>query len=329
MSRRFSAGSTPPNLAYMVAHAPSHNTTALAVPQQGVNFDYEELDKKASALATALCSHGLGLGDGLFLELQNTAENLILQLACARLGVTAVTAKTLADTDEKMNIKAAAVSAESPLASESSLPLPPLVVTGGVSGEFKLQDGAVVYEEALANEENYTNSVLFPKAPEVGDDGGLHAMFGKAKLTQGEILNLGRSCREKLDIGPGDKICVSITLCHAYGIGTAVAGAFSAGATVVLPAVGGIRGCGNPAQRAEVTLDVLKSENCTLLFADSHTLKALPPTTEGDLPSLRGGVVKIGSGSDFLDGVTSATIGGETRELVVAGKQMLAMGKAA
>jgi hypothetical protein len=54
--------------------------------------------------------------------------------------------------------------------------------------------------------------------------------------------------------------------------------------------------CGAPA-----TLQVLSEHKCTLLFADTHTLKALPPpTAQHDLSALRGGVVKTGSGSDFM-----------------------------
>lgn len=65
--------------------------------------------------------------------------------------------------------------------------------------------------------------------------------------------------------------------------------------------MGGIHGCGVPSERANATLSVLKSEECTILFADTHTLRALPQQRDGMLPYLRGGAVKVGSGSDFLD----------------------------
>eukprot|EP00959_Pyramimonas_sp_CCMP1952_P052518 1097937-Pyramimonas_sp.AAC.2 len=73
------------------------------------------------------------------------------------------------------------------------------------------------------------------------------------------------------------------------------------GGTVMLPAVGGIRGCGDPAQRAQVTRDALVFTNSTLLFGDSHTIKALEPLSVPQGLSLRGGVIKISSGTDFLD----------------------------
>ena len=133
---------------------------------------------------------------------------------------------------------------------------------------------------------------------------GLLALFGGAALTHGSAVALGASVAERLAVGPTDRACVSITLCHAFGIGSAVGSALGSAAAVVLPAVGGIRGCGDATQRAEVTCDVLRASNSTLLFADSHTLQALealpqPPAGAPRL-ALRGGVVKTGSGSDFL-----------------------------
>jgi hypothetical protein len=50
----------------------------------------------------------------------------------------------------------------------------------------------------------------------------------------------------------------------------------------------------------------MASEKCTLLFADTHTLKALNDVTlagaleAADLSSLRGGVCKTGSGATIL-----------------------------
>jgi hypothetical protein len=86
-------------------------------------------------------------------------------------------------------------------------------------------------------------------------------------------------------------------------MGSGVCSTIKEGATLVLPSVGGIRGCGVPSKRAESTLKVLESEKCTLLFADKHTLKAFDD--EGSLDphrlSLRGGVCKVGSGSQYLE----------------------------
>ena len=54
------------------------------------------------------------------------------------------------------------------------------------------------------------------------------------------------------------------------------------------------------------TVEVLKAARATLMFGDTHTLRAMPPPPPpGEEPlALRAGVVKIGSGSSFLPGVT-------------------------
>ncbi len=68
-----------------------------------------------------------------------------------------------------------------------------------------------------------------------------------------------------------------------------------------------VQGCGVPSQRAQVTLNTMASEKCTLLFADTHTLKALKDDNlkealeKVDLSQLRGGVCKTGSGATILE----------------------------
>ena len=55
-------------------------------------------------------------------------------------------------------------------------------------------------------------------------------------------MALGESAAKELDMKAADRVLVSITLCHAFGIGSGVGSAFSSGAALVLPAVGGIKG---------------------------------------------------------------------------------------
>ncbi|CAE7811960.1 cry [Symbiodinium sp. CCMP2456] len=140
---------------------------------------------------------------------------------------------------------------------------------------------------------------------------------------------MGTAAQQRLSITDVDRVLVSITLCHAFGIGSAVASAWLSGAAVVLPGASGIRGCGSPSQRAEATLAALASQRCSLLFADVHTLKALPDPGDKDLAALRGGVCKVGSGADFLEDVKEAKIGpsGELKPLQYAGVPLIALGK--
>jgi hypothetical protein len=70
----------------------------------------------------------------------------------------------------------------------------------------------------------------------------------------------------------------------------------------------------------------MQSERATLLLADSHTLFALPSPPTTGLEQLRGGICKIGSGTDFLN-LRETTINGEVRTLTYAGAMLFAMGK--
>jgi hypothetical protein len=133
--------------------------------------------------------------------------------------------------------------------------------------------------------------------PELFTGSAPHAFFGTPKaLMNAEVMELGAAGAEALGMQVEDRVCISITLCHAFGIGTGVGGVLNAGASVVLPAVGGISGCGVPSQRAAVTLEVLESTGATLILGDFHTLKAMPEAGTTDLSALRGGVIKCGSG---------------------------------
>ena len=88
-------------------------------------------------------------------------------------------------------------------------------------------------------------------------------------------------------------------------MGSGVGGALSSGGAVVLPAADGIRGCGDPKQRAEVTAAVLGETGATLLIADSHIIKNMPSAGASSATTsalaLRGGLVKVSSGTEIFD----------------------------
>ena len=123
--------------------------------------------------------------------------------------------------------------------------------------------------------------------------------------------------------------CVSITLCHSFGMGSGVGSALLRGSAVLLPAAGVIytrahTGAwmevtpSDPKQKAEVISSVLEEEGATLLFADTHIVKHLAPPSVELACKLRGGIVKIGSGTDIFD---------DGSGMVYEGAPLLAMGK--
>jgi hypothetical protein len=120
-----------------------------------------------------------------------------------------------------------------------------------------------------------------------------HAFYNSTSpLTNDAIDELAEDAVRHLELTPSDTACVSITLSHAFGIGSAAAACLSSGACISLPNVDGLHGCGVPSDRAAATLLALE-DGATVLYADTHTLKALP--SDVNLPQLRTGVCLCGN----------------------------------
>ena len=271
---------------------------ALTSPFQKHKFTYGELSETTHALAGWLSLYGFEKNDLLVSDLPNTSENLLVQLACNRLGVCYTTVKDNESMTKFPKIKGAICTDSTGFLADINLPVPTL------SGDF-LED--LIHQGGL---DNFTQETF-----DARDSSAAHAYYNSTTpFTNEEALKLGEEAAFQLAVHENDVVCVSVTLCHAFGMGSAVSSALMLGAAIALPAVGGIRGCGVPSERAAATLDVLQQEKCTLLFADTHTLKALPEPPH-DLV-LRGGVCKVGSGSDFLE-----------EKVVYGGAKLMTLGK--
>lgn len=292
---------------------------ALAAPHQEVSWTFCELETRATQVVKALTSRGFKQGQVVVTDLPNSVENLLLQVACSRLNMAVATVKdeqALSDLSKSVQVQGAISHKPESFLATAQLPVPS-VVEDDLNGSLqKLL--AVNLDSGLA------------PYPEVDGSAALGYWSSLKALSNAEALDvMGAASKQKLSITSSDRVLVSITLCHAFGIGSAVGGAWMAGAAVVLPGASGIRGCGSPSQRAEASLSILATQRCSLLFADVHTLKALPkPPAELDLSAFRGGVCKVGSGTDFLDEVTEAQLGpnGELQPLEYAGVKLTAIG---
>lgn len=298
------------------------DTVALAAPKQNISWTYGELSQRAARVSAALAHLGYSSGDVLATDLPNSADNLLLQVAASHLGVAVATVKdaaALTALGEVASVRGAVShsAAATGVLTGAGLPLPAVIVNE-LDGTL-----AAVTSDAPAD-------APIPAALPADDGLALGYWSSTTPLTNGEALTqMGADAKSQLNMGPNDKVLVSITLCHAFGIASAVGSSLLAGATIVLPGASGIRGCGSPSQRAQVTLEVLEAQRCSLLFADVHTLKALPDPGSADLNALRGGACKIGSGADFLHDVSEAKLGpgGEMRPIEYAGVRLTAVGK--
>jgi non-ribosomal peptide synthetase component E (peptide arylation enzyme) len=279
---------------------------------------YQQLSARTINIARSLQELGYQRHDVLVSDLPNVAENLLLQVACSRIGVVYATAKDADALTELTAVAPQGVRGAVTTNLESFLGKASLAHAAIAVGESELSSAS---RSQISFDADATPSPSTLAGQAIGDAPSLSTPFAYYNslkpTTMEEVVGLGEQAARHLSLTAADRVCVSITLCHTFGIGSACSSALLNGAAIVLPAVGGIRGCGNPAQRAEATLSVLSGAKCSLLFADTHTLGALEACqpSSAALSHLRGGVVKVGSGSDILDGtvrlanVSLATLG--------------------
>ena len=265
----------------LAAAAAKRWPTAIALRSQteALTLDFGTLERRAAATAAVLSSKGLEAGQVLISDLQNTSQNLVVQLACSSLGVAHGTAKNdaalakLTSTLDVGGILCTDAPNDGHMAHGVSLILP----------------AADLHQESMGREGESVS----------GGANENHAFYNSTSpLTNDTIEELAEDAIRHLELTPSDTACVSITLSHAFGIGSAAAACLSSGACISLPNVDGLHGCGVPSDRAAATLLALE-DGATVLYADTHTLKALP--SDVNLPQLRTGVCKISSGADFLE----------------------------
>ena len=229
------------NLAQCVSESVASGRTALIAPQQQVLYCYGDLDDRARRLATGLIELGYEPGAVIVSNIPNISENLILQLALSHIGGALATPRKGEDLQaltSKYNVLGAICCDDGSEAQEwaQGHRLPTISL-----GEQPPNDSpTVTFDELIA---------CPPRREDPTSTGAtLLGIFGSAMVTNGEAISLGRAAASRLGTQQTDRTCVSVTLCHAFGIGSAATSAFSSGGACVLPAVGGIRGCGDPQQ---------------------------------------------------------------------------------
>jgi fatty-acyl-CoA synthase len=225
---------------------------------------------------------GYNAGDTVAMCLPNNEENLLTQLATAHSGIRLATVKTgdaLAAKVAELDCKGVLVDAsDAEHASKAGGNLEPIIVgaaSGSLDFQFMLDGGDIDLELGVFGETD-------PEAP--------FAFYNSSKgSSQAALTAQGMSVHEELQLKPEDKLCIPVTLNHGMGMGFGVCAALAAQCPLVIP---------GPSPDAEATLSALQDEACTILYADSHTLKVLAPLASAG-PSLRGGLLKIGSGEKF------------------------------
>jgi fatty-acyl-CoA synthase len=290
---------------------------ALVVHHQRVRLTYRELDDQVTQLANGLLAAGLVPGDRVGIWSPNNTEWVLTQFATARAGVILVNFNPAYRRTElefalrkvgcRMLILAHAFKTSDYPGMVRAL-LPPSAFRGGgrvcsdrlPSLEWLVQLGPEPADGFLAFEELSTARAGASSGIELEDVmGDLHAdqpiniqftsgTTGQPKgatLTHFNIVNNGFFVAERMNLGPGDRLCIPVPLYHCFGMVLGVLAAATHGATVVLPA---------ESFDAEAVLTAVAAERCTALHGVPTMFIAEldhPRFGEFDLQSLRTGIM--------------------------------------
>lgn len=288
------------------------------------NLSYQGLTRMSSALAQRMLNTALvppGFKEqkkqlAIVSDLPNVGENLLLQLACSKLGIAYLTTKDEAGLAEALTSSSPVNLVGGVAATRDSWLLGAAKTSSSSSSDFKVTAAEEFFADLQWNVGETIGGVASQESDIASTSRGTdektnHGYFNtlNSPLPNTQIVQLAKAAQTQLQLMEKDSVLISITLCHQFGIASGVGAALLAGSTIVLPAVGGIRGCGVPAERAAAVRQVLAEEACTILFSDAPIVKQLLKSSEDggsrpqvkNAPGLRSGVVKTGSGSDFLD----------------------------
>lgn len=274
------------------------DAAALLVPHQGICWSYGELRTRARSLAAGLQVAGYAPGDAAMVWLPSVAENVLVQLAAA---IGSVRVATVKDADgmaklEALQCKGIITTLENHLSSGKAAPgsaiIPPIVTdTQQITGDF------LRFSELLSLGAG-SAGLSTPQGLASDGDAAMQYFYNSAKGTsQAELISAGDAAAAELALSPADSVCLPITLSHSFGFGSGALAVLRSGATLVLPSA-------TPGNSSD-TIAAITDHGCTVLYADTHTLKGLLSEEEAaagglDLPeTFRGGLVKIGSGDAF------------------------------
>ena len=290
--RRFasSAGSgAPTRIADLVAarEADSADAPALVVPGSDVRWTYGEFVDRARCFAAGLAEMGYRPGERLGARLDNSEHLLVALVGASLVGADVETAKT-AEALMHIDCRGTIVHyADAAVAGAMLGAHEPIAVGGGA-----ITEPIVHYDILIEAFRGHKETASLPPGTSVSS----YFFSTQKAATEAALVANAASSSEALAIkGNGvDRVCVSVPLAHPMGFGFGALAAFHAGATVVLPSL-----AGGAEAAAAATMDAMANEKCTLMLADSHTLKALPAGLEKPpegMERFRGGLTKIGSG---------------------------------
>ena len=236
---------------------------AIVSPTEGVSWSYKDLLEHVTNTSKGLISQGFGPNTKIAASLPNVSSNVTLQLACAITGTTLVTTKDPTSLNE-------------------------------VADKFGCRDVLVLGDVE-------TKLVSAGKNSDVSDicistDQEEFAFYGAGakETTLTSLLECSDRTLSHFKMVEADVLACPVALNHTMGMGFGVLPAVLSGSSIVLP---------SPTPDPTLLMDALRNQLVTLLVADTHLTVKLNEMRGGEtFQSLRGGLVKVGSGEAIENG---------------------------
>lgn len=270
------------------------------------SWTYAELGAEVDALAKGILARGISKGDRIGICAPNCPEWTIVQLAAAKVGAVVVamdhsTARfQLADVVRRSDVRMLICKPKVGRVDYCSLvediaPACPSiewsVFIGSLGWDALISGGAVVADEDLA-------AVGLGIA---GDDPGCVQFASDntgTALSHDQVLGNAYMLTERLDYGPGSRVCVPVPFSHAYGMAMGVVGVLMSGACIVIS---------GPSDEPRDTLRAIQGQRATSLLGLQRQVAALaaaPGRRSYDVDSLITAVV-VGA-TDVIEVVDQA-----------------------
>ncbi|WP_299768395.1 AMP-binding protein [uncultured Pseudoteredinibacter sp.] len=289
---------------------------AIVACQQGVRWNYRELNQQAEQFAIALLEMGLEPGDRVGIWSPNNIEWVITQLATAKAGMVLVNinpayrSSELAYALNKVECKALVLEhrfktsnyvemmaelapeisqrGDQQLQSEGLPHLRELILIGK-----EAQSGYHLFSEALQSAQGKSSQRLESLATTLQADDPINIQFTSgttghpkgATLSHKNIVNNGYFVGEGIELTEQDRICIPVPLYHCFGMVMGVLAAISHGSCIVLP---------DEAFEAKTVLNAVQNEKCTALYGVPTMFNMVLDDenfSRYDLSSLRTGIM--------------------------------------
>lgn len=289
---------------------------ALVVAEQDIRWSWDELRRRARALAAGLTGIGLKPGDRIGMLAPNRAEWLLAQFGTAYAGLILVNinpAYRVNELEYALNkVDCRALITETRFKSSDYLDmlrsLAPEIGTaepGGLHAKHVPGLRAVVqlgsenvpgmyrFDDLPGHADESSARVLADIATRADFDAPINIQFTSgttgapkaATLTHHNMVNNAAVSGEVMNFGAQDRLCVPVPMYHCFGMVLGTLLCATSGATIVFPAAG---------FDAEATLAAIETERCTAVHGVPTMFIAMldvPDFGRYDLRSLRTGIM--------------------------------------